>query len=124
MVGLPTSLGAVVLVVHGVVHLLGTAVYLQLAEVADFTYKTTLLGGVIDVGDAGMQVFGVLWAVAAVGFVASAGALVTDWDQWRLLLVGIATFSLILTGLDYTVAYAGVVVNLGIIVAVTLTTRM
>ena len=121
---LPTYLGAVVLFLHGVVHLMGTAVYLELAEVADFTYKTTLLGGAIDVGDAGMRVFGVLWAVAAVGFLASAGALVTDWGQWRLLLIGIAIFSLILTVLDYSVAYAGAVVNLAILVAVAVSLRM
>jgi len=124
MANLPRSLGAVVLVAHGLVHLLGTAVYLELVDVADFPYKTTLLGGVVDVGAAGMAVFGVLWAVAAVGFVASAGALVTDRDQWRPVLTGVALFSLLLTGLDYTVAYTGVVVNLGILAAVVLSARL
>jgi len=124
MASLPTYLGALVLAVHGIVHFLGTAVYLGVAEVADFPYKTTLLGGAVDVGDAGMRVFGILWAVAAVGFIVSAGALVTDWGQWRLSVVAVAIFSLILTGLDYTVAYAGVVVNLGVLAAVAMLYRM
>jgi hypothetical protein len=124
MASLPTYLGAFVLGVHGIVHFLGTAVYLGLAEVADFRYKTTLLGGAVDVGDAGMRVFGILWAVAAVGFVVSAGAVLTDWDQWRLVVIAVAIVSLILTGLDYTVAYAGVVVNLGILTAVAISYRM
>jgi hypothetical protein len=54
----------------------------------------------------------------------SAGALVTDWGQWRLSVVAVAIFSLILTGLDYTVAYAGVVVNLGVLAAVAMLYRM
>jgi hypothetical protein len=124
MASLPTYLGALVLAVHGIVHFLGTAVYLGLVEVAEFPYKTTLLGGAVDIGDAGMRVFGILWAVAAVGFIVSAGALVTDWGQWRLSVVAVAIFSLILTGLDYTVAYAGVVVNLGVLAAVAMLYRM
>ncbi|WP_265109711.1 ABC transporter permease [Halosolutus halophilus] len=124
MASLLTYLAALVLVAHGGVHLLGTAVYLELAEVAEFTYKTTLLGGFVDVGDTGMRVFGVLWAVAAVGFVVSASALVTDWDHWQLLLSTVVVFSLILTALDYTVAYAGVVVNVVIIAVVSLSSRM
>ena len=62
--------------------------------------------------------------LAAIGFVASAGALVTDWEQWRLVLIGVAMFSLLLTVLDYTVAYAGVVVNRGILIAVAVSVRM
>lgn len=124
MTRLQGYVGAVVLALHGVVHLLGTAVYLQLAEVAEFEYKTTLLGGVVDVGGTGIRVFGLLWGVAAVGFVVAAGAMVTDWAHWRVLLVGVTVFSLVLTGLDYTVAYAGVVVNLGIIGIVALSTRL
>ena len=124
MASIPTYLGAFVLTAHGLVHLLGTAVYLGLADVAEFPYKTTLLGGAVEVGDLGIRLFGVLWAVAAIGFVVSAGALVTGRDQWQLLLVGVATFSLLLTGLDYTVAYAGIVVNLGVLAAVALSFRM
>jgi len=90
-----TSAAAVVLALHGVVHLLGTAVYLELTEVAEFPYKTTLLGGSVDVGVAGMQVFGLFWALAALGFVAAAGALLADWAHWRLLLVGVAALSLV-----------------------------
>lgn len=124
LTGLPGYVGGVVLALHGVVHLLGTAVSLQVAEVAEFEYRTTLLGGSVDVGTTGIRVFGLLWAVAAVGFVVPAGALVTDHGYWRVLLVGVTVFSLLLTGLDYTVAYAGVVVNLVILGAVALSFRL
>ncbi|PCR91036.1 ABC transporter permease [Natrinema ejinorense] len=115
MAGIVTYLIAFVLAAHGLVHLLGFTVYLDLATVAEFPYKTTLLGGAVDVGDGGVRVFGVLWGVAAVGFVVSAGAFLTDWQSWRWLLVAVTLFSLALTVLDWTVAYAGVVANLGIL---------
>lgn len=110
-------LAAVVLAAHGLVHLLGTAVYLELAEVTEFTYKTTLLGGRVDIGTTGIRVFGLLWTVAALGFVAAAGAVLAEWEQWRPALVAVTVFSLALTGLDYSVAYAGIGVNLGILIA-------
>ncbi|WP_440767148.1 ABC transporter permease [Natronorubrum sp. DTA7] len=118
MRSLLTYVGLIILVGHGIVHLLGTVVYLGLADVAEFPYKTTLLGGAVNVGDMGMRVFGALWAVAAIGFVAAAGAVLVDWDHWPLLVSAVAVFSLALTVLDYTVAYAGIVANLGILVAV------
>ena len=58
-------LAGFVLVAHGLIHLIGTTVYLRLGEIKGFTYKTTLLGGRWDIGSAGMGIFGVLWAVAA-----------------------------------------------------------
>lgn len=124
MAGPLAYLAAFVLVAHGLAHLLGTAVYLELAEIADLPYKTTLLGGAVDVGDVGIRVFGVLWAVAAVGFVVSAGAMLVEWDAWRSLLLGVTIFSLVLTLLDWSVAYAGVVVNLAILVVLVVGPRL
>lgn len=40
---------AFVLIAHGLIHLLGTMVYLQLGEVSGFPYKTSLLGNSWDV---------------------------------------------------------------------------
>jgi hypothetical protein len=38
-------IAAVVLAAHGLLHLIGTAAYLKLADVQGFPYKTTVLGG-------------------------------------------------------------------------------
>ncbi len=105
------------LVLHGLIHLLGTAVYLQFAEIPEFPYKTTLLGGYWDVGTVGIRVFGLLWAGAAVGFVIVAVAFLLDETVWRPILLGTSFFSLVLTLLDWTVAYAGIAVNIGILAA-------
>ena len=120
MAGYLTYVFAFVLAAHGLVHLLGVAVYLEFATVPDLSYKTTLLGGAIDVGDSGMRIYGLLCGVDAVGFVASAGAFLADWHSWRRLLVVVTLFSLGLTILDWTVASAGIAVNLvilGVLVA-------
>jgi hypothetical protein len=47
-------IGAVaVLVLHSLIHLMGTAVYMRLTTIEGFSYKTTLLGGRWDLGTSG-----------------------------------------------------------------------
>jgi len=36
---------SIILILHGLVHLMGTAAYLKLAELKGLPYKTTVLGG-------------------------------------------------------------------------------
>lgn len=64
--------------------------------------------------------FGVLWIVPAVGFILAAVAMVSGWSWWQPLLIGVTLFLLMLTLLDWRVAYAGVVVNLVILAVLTL----
>jgi hypothetical protein len=81
------NVAAVILILHGLIHLMGTAAYLKLANVAGIPYKTALLNGRWDVGDNGMRAFGVLWAVAAVGFVVGAAGMLAHSWWWRSVLV-------------------------------------
>ncbi|HTM27021.1 MAG TPA: hypothetical protein VL225_17610 [Vicinamibacterales bacterium] len=106
---------AVVLVLHGLIHLMGTAAYLKLANVTGIPYKTTLLNRRWDVGDTGIRVFGVLWTVAAFGFIVAAVALLAGSTWWRSVLLAITGLSLVLTALDWNVAFAGVFVNVAIL---------
>ena len=115
---------AFALAIHGLIHFLGIGVYFELIEMADLPYKTTLLGGAIDVGDTGIRVFAVLTAVAGVGFVASSVALVTGWRYWQEVLLAVTVLSLILTGLDWTVASTGVLANLAILAGFFLQRRL
>jgi hypothetical protein len=109
-------LAAFVLIAHGLIHLLGTTVYLRLGEVAGFPYKTTLFGNSWDVGQIGIGMFGAMWAVAAVGFIVAAIAMLTGSSWWQPVLIGVTVFSLLLTGLDWNLAFAGVALNLMILV--------
>lgn len=124
MVNHLTYAAAFALATHGLIHFLGIGVYFELIEMADLPYKTTLLGGTVDVGDFGIRVFAVLTAVAGAGFVASAVALVTGWRYWRAVLLAVTTFSLVLTLLDWTVASAGVLANLAILATLFVQSRL
>ena len=53
-------IAAIVLVLHGLIHLMGTAVYLQWAHIEGLRDTTTLLGGRWDVGEGGIKVFSAL----------------------------------------------------------------
>lgn len=100
---------AAFLVLHGLIHLMGTAAYLKLGRVEALPYKTTLLGGAWHVGDAGIRVFGILWLVPAVGFVLCGIAIFAGWAWWPRLVGIMAAVSLVLTLLDWSVAYAGAI---------------
>jgi hypothetical protein len=106
---------ALALVLHALIHLIGTTVYLKLADIQGFTYKSTLLGGRLDLGEAGMRIFGVLWVLPASGFVLVAFALLQGLDWWRNVLLGATLLSLGLTSLDWSIAFAGAVVNVAIL---------
>lgn len=103
------------LILHGLIHLMGTTVYMKLGKIEGLPYKTTVLGGRWELGEGGMRLFGGLWVIPAVGFVLSGLALWFGWAWWQPLAVGSALLSLVLTGLDWSVAYAGAIVNVVIL---------
>jgi hypothetical protein len=117
-------ISAILLGLHGLIHLMGTAVYMKLTEIQGFSYKTTLLGGRWDIGENGIRIFGALWAVPAVVFIVAAVALLAGWEWWRLVLVAVTLLSLVLTILDWRIAYAGVVINIVILAVIWLGPRI
>jgi hypothetical protein len=105
----------VILVVHGFIHLMGATAYLRIGDVQGLPYKTTVWNGRIDLGPTGMGVFGALWLVPAFGFVLAGVALAFGWTWWSPVAIGAALASLVLTGLDWNVAYAGAILNVVIV---------
>lgn len=118
------AVATVVLILHGIVHLLGTATYLKLVDLSDLPYKTTVLSGRWELGEGGVALYGVFWAVAAIGFGVAALAFWFGWIWWQPVLVGVTLFSLALTILDWHVAFAGVIVNAVILALLWLGPRM
>ena len=110
-----TIIASIVLALHGLIHLMGTAAYMKLVAIQQLPYKTTVLGGRWDLGPRGTAVYGALWAVAAIGFIVATLALLGGWSWWQPVLLGVTLFSLVLTALDWGVAYAGVIVNIAIL---------
>lgn len=105
------------LVLHGLVHLLGVSVYWKLADLSEFPYPDTLLGGRIDAPAALIWVMGAGWVIAAGGFLGCAVGLMTG-ARWFSEGLAVATLlSLILCVLATPEAIAGVVLNLIIVAA-------
>jgi len=92
---------ALLFVIHGVAHLPGFLTAWRLASLEGMAYKTTLLAGSVDVGDVGIRIVGVVWLLAAIGFVvAGVGtALATSW--WSMLTAVVASISLALSVLEW-----------------------
>ena len=116
-------IAAIVLALHGLIHFMGTFAYLRILEVPSLPYKTVVLGGRIDLGEVGTGVFGVLWFVAAIGFVTVSIAMLLNRSWWRLALLAVTLLSLVVTILDLSLAFAGVVFNVVILLALWLEWR-
>jgi hypothetical protein len=108
---------AVVLLLHGLIHLMGFTAYWQLAEIKELPYKTTLLNGRLHIGDAGMRVYGLVWLVMTAAFAVTAYGIVTHQPWARPAALATVLVSLLVTALDWQVAYAGVVINLVLLLA-------
>ncbi|HFQ94378.1 MAG TPA: hypothetical protein ENK32_10235, partial [Anaerolineae bacterium] len=108
--------GAAIIILHGLVHLLGFVAYWPLAELAELPYKTTLLNGRFPIGASGMRVYSVVWLVTAVAFVMAAIGLLAKQSWWLPLLGTAVILSLIITALDWNQAWRGTIVSLLILV--------
>jgi hypothetical protein len=115
---------AVLMALHGVAHMVGFAGSWQLAATNEIPYKTTVLGGSLDLGDAGIRIVGLLWALAAVGFVTVSGATVLDKPWWPAAALGVTLSSMALTLLELPQAKIGLFVNLALIATLLFARRM
>lgn len=110
--------GAVVLAVHGLIHLIGFVVPWQLATVEGFPYRTTLLAGFLDVGVIGARAVGGLWLACGVGFVVAG---IAEWrrEPWAMsFIIGLALASLALCVLGLPESAFGIAVNIAILAVV------
>ncbi|MDF2631278.1 MAG: transporter permease [Symbiobacteriaceae bacterium] len=110
--------------VHGLIHLMGFVAYWPVAVVAELPYKTTVAGGALDVGAVGMKIFGLLWLVAALGFVAALVGFFMGQGWWRMVMVGTSLLSTVLIALDWAPSFRGAYVNVAILLLVWVSTRV
>ena len=102
---------AVVIFIHGLIHLLGAVNELGLAKVEGFTNKTLFL-----IPYNIQPIFGVFWFIAVVAFLMTAFGLVTDRQWWRAVAIGAAIFSQILIMIWWPDAKWGTIANALIII--------
>jgi hypothetical protein len=113
---------ALVFVAHGIAHLVGVAGSWSLSPAIPF--HSTIFGGRIDIGGAGMRGLGFVWLLTALAFAVAAFGVYTASPWWRAFTFVVAAVSLVLSAAEWPAARIGVAVNLGIIVAVLLFQRV
>jgi len=106
---------AVLFFVHALAHLPGFVVPWRLATLEEMPYKTTLLDGRFDVGDAGIRLVGLLWLVAALAFVAAGAGLLLGAAWWGPLSWASVVLSLTLSALGWPEARLGLALNVVIV---------
>lgn len=109
---------AFIVLMHGLVHLFYLLSYWQIYNFDEFPFKTTVLFDRVDLGSVGIRIFGLFFLVATVGFVVAAIGMVFYAQWWRALMTIMALLSMVLTLLDFKMAYGGPIVNILILVLV------
>jgi len=118
------TLLSIVLALHGLIHLIGTAVYMRFASFKDFPYKTTLLNGRFDLGTSGIGGFGLVWLLTAVAIVAAAVG-VFSHASWSVpVLLASTIVSLVLCVVDWQVAKTGAIIDIIILGAIVVGSRL
>ena len=107
---------AVFLALHGFAHVVGFAGSFGLAE--SIPYKTTILGGIVDVGDSGIRAFGLLWLVVAGAFLVASAAAMTGQTWWVRATLMAAVASLALSVMALPEARIGVILDVVILAAI------
>ena len=108
-------LAALIVGVHGLIHLMGFIAYWPLAEIKELPYKTTQMNGRLKLGRGGTRAISVLWLLAAIGFVLSVGGMVADQGWWQTVMGLSALLSLVISAMDWSVAFRGTLIDLVIL---------
>ncbi len=108
---------AVIMALHAMAHLPGVIVDWRLSRLPELPYRTTVLGGRLNLGDAGMRTMGALWLLAAAGFAVAAIAAALGRPWWLPLAACAAGLSLVISVLAAPESRIGILLNLAIIAA-------
>ena len=107
---------AALLIGHGVAHIVGFVVPWKLMQMPEMPYRTTILGGMIDVGDAGIRLMGVLWLLIGLAFVVVAGGVVAGLSM-RMAVFALLALSSAFCVIGWPEARIGLIVNAALLVA-------
>jgi hypothetical protein len=106
---------AVLLVLHGLVHLIGFTVPWRLGGLRESEYSTLILNRSIEVGDTVVKLLGLLWLAAAVAFVVVA-AMVWRGHRWAVrTVVALLLGSAVLCTVDLPTSVMGLAIDAGLL---------
>lgn len=109
-------LAAVVLTIHGLVHLMGVALLWRWGEPGELRYGDVRP----EAGSTAAVVVGALWLLAVLLFMVTAALLAADRPAWRPIGLLAALVSLAVLLPSAALAWAGLLVDLAVIVGVVL----
>lgn len=115
---------AVFLLLHGIAHGIGFAASWQLGEFRDAPRHTTLLGGRIDIGVAGIRAMGILWLLTGLAFAVCVVGVWRSLEWWPSVTTGVVIFSLVMSVLGWPEARIGVALNLAILIGLWVSGRL
>jgi hypothetical protein len=107
---------AALLLIHGFAHLVGFVVPWRLVKLEEMPYKTTLLDGRWDVGDAGIRAVGILWLLVGGAFFVLGGTAALTGVLYGPALLAIAALSTALCILGWPDSKLGLPVNVVVVV--------
>lgn len=106
----------ILLLAHGVAHLVGFLVPWRLAIPPEMPYRTTVLGGAFDLGSVGIRVYGLVWLVLGLAFAVAAGALALGSPWWFRLAVIAGAWSLVLCVAGWPESRIGIAANVVLLI--------
>ena len=106
---------SILLLLHGIAHLPGFLVSWRLMKAETVPYGTTIVGGALDVGDAGIRFVGVLWLLVAAACLVAGVAGLRGTTGWPTLALTAVTFSFLLCILGWPAARIGLVVDVALL---------
>jgi hypothetical protein len=98
--------------VHGFAHIVGFLISWKLVDDKDSPYKTTILGGKLDLGDTGIRIMGVIWLLLGLSFFMMTYGVITRTEWWKASTIYITFFSLFLSILALPDTKYGVMANI------------
>lgn len=98
--------------IHGICHLPGFAVYWQLMRMPELPYRTSILQGRLDLGHAGIRVWGLVWLALAVAFGVLAAGVWLHSSWWLRIVPFVVGFSMLCCVLALPEARLGLAANL------------
>jgi hypothetical protein len=107
----------VALALHGAIHLMGFVVDWRLAQLQTLPYRTTAFNGHLDLGTAGIRTIGLLWLIAALGFITVGVGIVWQGKPWPIPIATISVLSLIPCILTWPDSAFGAVIDVAILAA-------
>lgn len=102
----------VLVIIHGLIHLIGFRVYAQGAQVSDVPFKTTFLNDTLDLGISGIRIYGYLWLLSALGFIIAGVGFILHVNGWQSVLIAASLISIVVTVMDWQTAFRGTLVDL------------